>query len=401
LAESSDRVNARGVSVKTARCAAETPRSASAVRPPRAPTPDARTSGDACATIAGKCSAATDVHSATEPSSGNANAFAETRFFRFSRSVAERAEPRRPDAVPSVSVATKPSILSSSPADAESAAAAPPPPAASRYSDRNRAEACAARSFSKDSAAFWSAFFENIAPGSAARTRASRQCAATAAACVAAAARSAPNASQRTATATVVSPAKDARPGMITRRSRARSSSNVLSSERSSVPGTATDPSASRKRAGAPSAPSVAASAESSATAAVAVSESSADVFDVMPETRLDTLRHAASAASGSRFRGSRAKGAASANAANALQALGTHASAGSAATASVSAPCVATARSPRVEDRDAKLTRLAARPVFASSFNSAAERYCREAAESRSCATAAAAAARARGDGS
>ena len=120
-----------------------------------------------------------------------------------------------------------------------------------------------------------------------------------------------------------------------------------------------------------------------------------------MPETRLDTLRHAASAASGSRFRGSRAKGAASASAANALQALGTHASAGSAATASVSAPCVATARSPRVEDRDAKLTRLAARPVFASSFNSAAERYCREAAESRSCATAAAAAARARGDGS
>jgi hypothetical protein len=120
-----------------------------------------------------------------------------------------------------------------------------------------------------------------------------------------------------------------------------------------------------------------------------------------MPETRLDTLRHAASAASGSRFRGSRAKGAASASAANALQALGTHAGAGSAATASVSAPCVATARSPRVEDRDAKLTRLAARPVFASSFNSAAERYCREAAESRSCATAAAAAARARGDGS
>ena len=103
-----------------------------------------------------------------------------------------------------------------------------------------------------------------------------------------------------------------------------------------------------------------------------------------MPETRLDTLRHAASAASGSRFRGSRAKARASANAADALQTLGTHASAGSAATASVSAPCVATARSPKADDKDAKLTRLAARPVFASSFVSAAERYCRDAAESK-----------------
>jgi hypothetical protein len=242
----------------------------------------------------------------------------------------------------------------------------------------------------------------------------SRQCDATAAACVAAAALSAPNASQRTATAAVVSLARDARPGTIDERSAASAGfkkdsfvfDSVIDSRKTSSP--LSRESASSKLAGAPFAPSVAASAERSATVAETNSGSSLGPPDDEGKSRvplfawrLDILRHAASAASGRRFRGSFPNGAASASAAHALHALGTHASAGSEATACVRAPCVATARSPSVEDSDAKFTRRKARPVFESSLVSAADRYWRDAGASKSCATAAAArGARARGTG-
>mmetsp|Transcript_10637 Transcript_10637/g.45315 ORF Transcript_10637/g.45315 Transcript_10637/m.45315 type:complete len:288 (+) Transcript_10637:1410-2273(+) len=286
-----------------------------------------------------------------------------------------------------------------------------------RNSARKRADACAARSWRSSRSEFPATGFclgANIKPGSAACTRSSRQCDATAAACVAAATLNAPNASQRTATATVVSLATDARPGTIDERSAASAGFKkdsfvfdlVIDSRKTSSP--LSRKSASSKLAGAPFAPSVAASAERSATVAETNSGSSLGPPDDEGKSRVpptawrpDILRHAASAASGRRFRGSFPNGAASASAAHALHALGTHASAGSEATACVRAPCVATARSPSVEDSDAKFTRRKARPVFESSLVSAADRYWRDAGASKSCATAAAAAARARGDGS